>query len=452
MIAVALPELRQDFAISHAEVGWLISAYLIAMAVAQPAGGRLSDQLGRSRVYRAGLAGFLVFSLAAFFAPNYPTLVAFRTGQAVAGAVLIPNGMAMLRETVPVLQLGRINGLYGAAVSTAAAAGPLIGGGVLALGSWRLLFLVNIPIILLAFLAISRVAYRDSPAAKRTPADLPGIGLFALALIALTYLLNSVRGGESALLIGIAGGALAIFGAGFALRQFAASAPVVEWRLFARRTFVAATSYTLLTNLVMYTTLLTVPFFIQEVLERSSTVTGLLLGAMSVLMAVIAPVSGRLSDAFGRRWPAITGAALAVAAATFLLAGLDEDVHMAYIAVGLALLGAGVGMGFGAASTAAIESAPRSLAGAAAGANSMMRYLGSIIGAGILTGILNTSGVDTPGTGVFQIILAIVVAMAALAFVAGTMIHRFPPFHDEEEAGSPEPFGGIRPGRATGAG
>ena len=97
MLAVALPELRQDFGISHSEVGWLISAYLIAMAVAQPVGGRLSDQLGRARVYRAGLIGFLTFSLAAVFAPSFPTLVVFRTGQAIAGAVLIPNGMAMLR-------------------------------------------------------------------------------------------------------------------------------------------------------------------------------------------------------------------------------------------------------------------------------------------------------------------------------------------------------------------
>jgi len=224
---------------------------------------------------------------------------------------------------------------------------------------------------------------------------------------------------------------------------------VVEWRLFARRAFVAATSYTLLTNLVMYTTLLTVPFFIQEVLERSSTVTGLLLGAMSVLMAVIAPVSGRVSDAFGRRWPAMAGAALALAAAIFLLAGLDEDVNVAYIAAGLALLGAGVGMGFGAASTAAIESAPRSLAGAAAGANSMMRYLGSIIGVGILTGILNTSGAGAPGIGVFQTILAIVVAMAALALVAGTMIHRFPPFREEEDDRVEAPPGEFQPPQGT---
>ena len=158
--------------------------------------------------------------------------------------------------------------------------------------------------------------------------------------------------------------------------------------------------------------------------------TGLLLGAMSVLMAVIAPISGRVSDAYGRRWPALAGACLALAAAIFLLAGLDEDVPVYYLAIGLAMLGAGVGMGFGAATTAAIESAPRSLAGSAAGTTSMMRYIGSILGAGILVGILNTSGATVPGIGVFQAILAIVASMAALAIVAGALIHRFPSERD----------------------
>ena len=430
MLAVALPELRQDFGISHGEVGWLISAYLIAMAVAQPVGGRLSDQLGRARVYRAGLIGFLTFSLAAVFAPSFPTLVVFRTGQAIAGAVLIPNGMAMLRESVPVDRLGRIYGLNGAVMGTAAAAGPLIGGGLLALGSWRLLFLVNVPIVALAFLVLARVDYRDTPSRTRTPIDWIGAALFALALIALTYLLNSVRGGQGTLPIIVAAVVLTAFAAAFAARQLVAAAPVIEWQLFAQRAFAAATSYTLLVNLVMYTMLLTVPFFIQEVQGRSPAMTGLLLGVMSVLMAVIAPISGRVSDAYGRRWPALAGACLALAAAIFLLTGLDEDVPVYYLAIGLALLGAGVGMGFGAATTAAIESAPRSLAGSAAGTNSMMRYIGSILGAGILVGILNTSGATVPGIGVFQAILAIVAGMAALAIVAGALIHRFPPERD----------------------
>ena len=105
MLAVALPDLRRDFGISHAEIAWLVSAYLIAMAVSQPLGGRLGDQLGRARVFRAGLVLFLGFSLAAAAAPGFAWLIVFRTGQALVGAAVIPNGLAMLRESVP--KIGR---------------------------------------------------------------------------------------------------------------------------------------------------------------------------------------------------------------------------------------------------------------------------------------------------------------------------------------------------------
>src|SRR5213596_3417495 len=130
MLAVALPDLRRDFGIGHAEIAWLVSAYLIAMAVAQPLGGRLGDQLGRARVFRAGLVLFLGLSLAAAAAPGFAWLIAFRTGQALVGAAVIPNGLAMLRESVPLNRLGRSGGTTGAAMYTAAAVGPLLGSGL----------------------------------------------------------------------------------------------------------------------------------------------------------------------------------------------------------------------------------------------------------------------------------------------------------------------------------
>src|SRR5947207_3645097 len=94
MLAVALPDLRRDFGVGHAEVAWLVSAYLIAMAVAQPLGGRLGDQLGRARVFRSGLVLFLGLSLVIALSPTFPVLILLRTTQALVGASVIPNGMA----------------------------------------------------------------------------------------------------------------------------------------------------------------------------------------------------------------------------------------------------------------------------------------------------------------------------------------------------------------------
>ena len=156
---------------------------------------------------------------------------------------------------------------------------------------------------------------------------------------------------------------------------------------------------------------------------------------MSVLMAVMAPISGRLSDALGRRWPAFAGSWLVLGGSLMMVFGLDTDVSFAYLAAALAVLGCGVGMSFGPATTAAIESAPRSLAGSAAGANNMMRYIGSIVGAGVLAGVLNTAAGSVPGIDVFRITGGLVAAMAALTVLSASMIHRFPAEMEHDDTG-----------------
>lgn len=308
MIAVALPEIREEFDLSHAAVGWLISGYLIAMAVAQPLGGRLGDQIGRARVFRVGLIAFLVLAVAATFAPSFAFLVAFRIGQAVAGAVLMPNGMAMLRALAPPEQLGRLNGINGSILSAAAAAGPLIGALALALGSWRFVFPLSIPLCVAALVLLQRMHIPQDRSPERTPIDWAGTALFVALLSAITLQLASLREPESAAAATLRWTALAAVAVAFAWRQYVTSSPAAEWRLFRQRSFAAATAWTLLTNLTMYTTLLMVPFFIRDVQGKSTEIAGLLLGAMSILVAIMSPLGGRLSDAYGRRPLALAGA------------------------------------------------------------------------------------------------------------------------------------------------
>jgi EmrB/QacA subfamily drug resistance transporter len=425
MVAVALPDIRDEFSLSHSAVAWLISGYLIAMAVAQPIGGRLGDQIGRARVYRYGLLAFLVLSVATSFAPNFPLLVTLRVAQAVAGAVLIPNGMAMLRAHAPAEQLGRLNGITGAVLSFAAATGPLVGAATLAVGSWRWLFPLSVPFIVLALVLLQKLDEREPARLPRAPLDWVGMLLFVAMLVALTLQLSALRGD-----VGVAEMALRWLGTGaiaiaFVWRQRTSASPAAEWRLFKVRSFAAATTYSLLTNLTMYTTLLMIPFFVREVQGKSTELSGLLLGAMSVLVAITAPLGGRLSDAWGRRPSAQVGSVLMLIATIALLAGLSRTVSPAYLAGCLALLGLGLGLGVGAANTAAVESAPRSLAGSAAGTSSMMRYVGSIVGAGILAGVLNDSSAAGGDVTTFRLVMLAVIFTAALAVVAAMFIHRF---------------------------
>jgi MFS family permease len=422
MIAVALPDVRGDFDVSHAAVTWLVSAYLIAMCVAQPLGGRLGDQLGRSRVLRAGLATFLAFSLAAAAAPSFWALVGLRTAQAVVGAAVLPNGAAMVRETVPLRRLGQANGLTGSAIGLSAALGPVLGAALLSLGSWRLLFLANLPLVGAGMLCLFLLRYRDRPSSGGAVVDWPGALLLAGVLVALTELLGGLRGGRTGAVAATAV-AFVVIGALFSSRQAASLRPLAEWRLFRIRSYSAATTYILLGNLVMYTTLLAVPFFIKEVQHKPVGTAGLLIGTLSVLMSLLSPVSGLISDARGRRLPAMTGAVCQLVAAVMLLAGIGTGVSSLYLALSLAVLGLGSGLGTGAASTAAVEAAPREFAGAAAGTMSMMRYFGSILGAGVLAGILNSSA--APGPEVFRALFGVLVMMAAGAVLCSALVHSF---------------------------
>jgi EmrB/QacA subfamily drug resistance transporter len=424
MLAVALPELRRDFGVGHAEIAWLVSAYLIAMAVAQPLGGRLGDQIGRVRAFRTGLLLFLVLSLAAAAAPTFLLLILFRTGQALVGAAVIPNGFAMLRESVASNRLGRSSGLTGSAMSAAAAVGPLLGAGLLAVGSWRLLFLVNVPLVLAALLALNLLDYASNGQRERLSLDWFGALAFAAVLTLVTLLLNGLRGEAGGLALVAALIALPVCLFVFIRRQFSAQTPIAEWRLFRIRSYAGATGYILLSNLVMYTTILAIPFFVEEVQNKSSLTTGTLLGAVSIPVALLAPIGGRVSDAIGRRPPVVAGSVVIVAATGALLIGISPDVPSLFLAAVLGVLGVGLGLSTGPASAAAIESAPRELAGAAAGTNSMMRYVGSIIGVGVLGSVLNTNEA-VPGIDLFRLIFAVLLVMSVMAASCALLIHRF---------------------------
>ena len=437
MLAVALPEIRHDFGVGHGEVAWLVSAYLIAMAVAQPLGGRLGDQLGRGPVFRTGLGLFLVLSLVIAASPSFPVLIVLRTCQALVGATVIPNGMAMLRETQPVTRLGRSGGITSSAISFSAAAGPLLGAALLALGSWRYIFLMNVPLVLAGLACLWLLNYPEEAKVRRFKLDWAGALVFAALLVTLTLLLNSLTGSTTTL--AAAAIAFPVIGALFVQRQLSSETPIAEWRLFRNRSYAAATSFVLLTNLVMYTTILAMPFFVEEGQGKGHGTSAALLGIVSVQSAFLSPISGRISDSVGRRYPALAGSLFVVVGSAALLFGISKDVSFVYLAASLGALGLGLGLSMSPTGAAAIESSPRELAGAAAGTNSMMRYFGSIIGTGLLGAILSSEEA-APEIGMFRVMFAVLLAMSVLAALTTLMIHRFPPQERTIEI-EPLPFG-----------
>jgi len=417
MIAVALPHVVAEFGADVTSVGWLVTSYLIAMAALQPVAGKLGDRLGRRRLILGGVAWFGVVSLGAATAPSLSALLFFRVQQAIAGAIALPNGAALLREVVPVERRGGRFGLVGAAVALAAAAGPPLGGLLVGIAGWRSIFYVNLLFILptLAF------GWRWIPVGPRRridhPFDLAGAVLLSAGLMGITGLLT--HGPKShPVLAPMLAVALAILAAIFVRRELRHPDPVLQPRFFGRRVFAAANAAIALSNLAMYSTLLAIPILLVRRTGWTSVEVGLVLGVMSVGMVVFSPIGGRLADRLGRRGPTLAGLSL-LALGLVPLALRGGGITTQALLSGLGLMGAGLGLSSAGLQTAAIEAVGSREAGVASGVFSTSRYLGSIVGSSVLAGFLGPPSDDITG---FAAVFLMAVAAAFLSVLVGSAL------------------------------
>jgi EmrB/QacA subfamily drug resistance transporter len=413
MIAVALPRIIQDFHVRVSTAGWLVTTYLIAMASLQPVAGKLGDRLGRRHLILGGLVYFGIASLGATFATSLPLLFFFRVQQAIAGAIALPNGTALIRDVVPLDRRARSFGMIGSATAFAAALGPPIGGVLVQTLGWRSIFFVNVPLVLAAVL----LGWRAIPATRteraRRAFDGGGAGLLCAVLIGLTVLLTLSNRAESALRPAL--GALALLGLAVVFVRYEARHPdpVLQPRFFRVRSFAAANGAIALSNLAMYSTLLTVPILLARRGGWSSAKIGAVLVILSGARVVCSPLGGRLADRVGRRGPTVIGLAL-LTLGLLPLALAGGGIAIPLLLGGLGVAGLGLGLSSAGMQTAAIESVGPREAGVAAGVFATSRYFGSIIGSSLLAGLLGTAG----GGGFRAVFIMVAVAALLSALVA----------------------------------
>jgi MFS family permease len=289
---------------------------------------------------------------------------------------------------------------------------------VYALG-WASIFWVNLPLIAL----VAAMAWQSLPARtgtrRREGFDLAGIGLLTAALSAVMLtpsLLKDGRGAVAALIL-VAGSVAAW---AFVRHERGAVAPVVDPRLFRSRHFAAACAVVALANLVMYTTLLAVPLYLEHVEGQGARVTGLTLGAMSVLAAFSTPLGGRWADRGGRWLPAVTGSAVIVAGAALMSAGMAVG-SIPVLVAGLMALGLGLGISGAPVQAASVDSVPAARAGSASGVYSTSRYVGSVVGSSALA--LVFANEPNAGDGdLFAWVFSALVIVAVGALVASARV------------------------------
>jgi EmrB/QacA subfamily drug resistance transporter len=371
IIAVALPSIVTTFDSSAAIVTrWLVTGYLVVSIVAQSPAGKLADLWGSSRVLTLGRGLFGAGALLAALSPTLSTLGAGRVLMALGGAFSIPTVFAQLRRSVPFAKRGRIFGIFGAVMGGAAAIGPLLGAFLTARFGWHSVFFVNIPVVLLSFILEPPAKREDAAPSKASKFDFAGSALLGIAVLLLVAAVEKVS-------VLLAIGAIVALIA-FVIRERSASDPVLDVALFRSIPFAAGGAMVALQNLAMYALLFLLPFFLAQSGSAPSR-TGRMLLIFTAAMVLLSPLAGRLSDAIGARIVAVSGAVMATAGAALFVTKGDTSLVLS-----LVLTGAGIGISTSPSQAAAMSAVAASQAGVASGALSTLRYIGGVIGSGLV--------------------------------------------------------------------
>ncbi|UKV16840.1 MFS transporter [Thalassospiraceae bacterium SW-3-3] len=388
---VALPAIAQDQNVSPAHAIWVITAYQLAVVVALLPLSALGEAIGFRKVYLAGMVIFGIASALCAYSPNIEFLTFARVLQGLGGAALMSINAALMRHSVPQAKLGRAIGLIAMVVSISAAAGPTIASAILAVTTWHWLFLINIPISIVAIgLGTFALPYTKP---IRTRFDYISAFLNVLAFGGLISALGNVGTQSHPMLI--AGQFVIAITAGFFLvrRQFSRERPMLPLDLLARPVFACSIGSSIAGFCAQFIAFVALPFYFHDVLRYSAVDTGLLMTPWPVATAIIAPIAGRLADRYSPIH--LTGIGMGIFAiglfsVTLIPAG-SPHTALAIIAC-LMICGVGFGLFQSPNNRLMMTSAPRDRSGGAGGMLATARLTGQSVGAALAAILIGTGG------------------------------------------------------------
>ena len=378
---VALPTLAQAFTASFQQVQWVVIAYLLAITTLIVSVGRLGDITGRRRLLLAGIALFTLASVLCAVAPTLWLLIAARAAQGLGAAVMMALTMAFVGDTVRKEQTGRAMGLLGTMSAIGTAMGPSLGGALIAAFDWRAIFLVNVPLGILAFVFSYRslAVDRRNPATVRAGFDTLGTLLLASTLAAYALAMTIGRGSFGSLNVALL--ASALLGVGlFVFAQSKAASPLIRLSMFRDPEFSASLAMSALVSTVLMATLVVGPFYLSRALGLEAALVGLVLSVGPVVVALTGVPAGRLADRFGAPRMTIVGL-VAIAAGSFTLSMLPVTFGISGYVAPLVVIAIGYALFQTANNTAVMTDIGADRSGAISGMLNLSRNLGLITGA-----------------------------------------------------------------------
>ncbi len=427
VVTVALPSIHASLGSSVQDLEWTVNAYTLSFAVLLLTGSALGDRFGRRRMFTIGIALFTLASAGAALAPSTEMLVAARAVQGVGAAIATPLTLTLLADAFPGDNRGIAIGVWSGISGLGVALGPLVGGAVIQLASWHVIFWINVPVGLVLVPLAARVL-NESRGAQR-PLDLIGLGLGSAGLFGLVYGLvrsQTIGWGATEVLIALIAGIVLM--TAFILHERRTPAPLLPMEFFARRAFAVTNVVSLTMYFGMFGSVFFLSQYLQDALGNSPLQAGVKMLAWTGTTLLVAPLAGLFSERLGSRLFMATGLGLQAAALLWLNLELSTNLHYLSMVGPFILGGAGMALVFAPSANAVLASVGPEQTGQASGANNTIRELGGVLGVAVLASVFTShGGYGSPAAFVTGLHPTLWIAVAVL--VAGALAPIVLPFN-----------------------
>jgi MFS transporter, DHA2 family, multidrug resistance protein len=393
IVNVGLPKIMASYGVSLDKIEWVVTAYMLAMAVALPTSGWLADKFGYKKLYFIGLFLFTLGSMLCGRSSDENMLIASRVIQGLGAGTIQPLGMAIITREFPPHQRGIALGFWGISAAASVSFGPLIGGFLIDRFSWPLIFDVNIPVGILAmlFTIIIQSEYINK---KTRKFDLVGFISVTIFLPLTLYILsqgNAATNSEGwhAPFILFYGAIALIALTVFLTAELTVKEPLLDLKLLLNHNFGIANIILLIFSLGMFGSTFLLPIYLQNSLGYTALQAGSVFLPMGILQGIIAPISGRISDKISPKIPLLIGVVLF--AFSFYLNGyLSWLTELPYIMTSLYIRGIAMGLMFTALTTVSLSEIPREKMAQASAITNSIRQLGGSLGVALLATVLTS--------------------------------------------------------------
>jgi EmrB/QacA subfamily drug resistance transporter len=390
IVNVALPSIQKDLGASLSGLEWTINGYTLSFAVLLATGGRLGDIFGRRLVFLVGVVIFALSSATAGFAPDQTSLVVSRVVQGIGAALMMPGTLSIITDAFPPEERGKAMGTWAGVSALALAVGPVLGGFLTEHVGWRAIFYVNIPVAIGAVVATLFAVRESRDTSVGREVDYAGVAVLTAGLTALVLALieGNAWGWGSPEIIALLAVAAAALPA-FVWVENRVKAPMVQFDLLSDRNFLAAVVVAMIISFAMLGVFFFLALYMQDILGYSPLEAGVRFLPSTLMIVIVAPIAGRLSDKFGARW-LIGGGLVLVAASLFSFSWIAVDSSYGDLLPGFMLLGIGIAMTMSPMTSAAMNAVPVQKAGIASGVLSMFRMVGGSLGIAVTGAIFQS--------------------------------------------------------------